>query len=244
MENKPSQSTDTAEIEKFSAMAEGWWDENGKFKPLHKLNPIRLKYIIDNIKKEFCINSLEGLKILDIGCGGGLLCEPLAKLGAKVYGIDESQKTIEVAKFHAQKSGLTINYNVSSVEELATQKPAYFDVILNMEVIEHVADTKSFMESACKLLKKDGLIFNATINRNIKSFLFAIVGAEYVMRWLPINTHSFKKFVKPSQFATLIEQNGCEIKDMIGIEYNILKDVFFVSKNLKVNYIILAKKTK
>lgn len=240
MENKLSQSADSAEIQKFSAMAESWWDENGKFKPLHKLNPIRLKYIVDSIKAEF--SSVEGLNILDIGCGGGLLCEPLARLGAKVYGIDESEKTIEVAKFHAQKSGLTINYNVSSVEELATQKPAYFDIILNMEVIEHVADTKSFMESACKLLKKDGLIFNATINRNIKSFLFAIVGAEYVMRWLPRNTHSFKKFVKPSQFAFLLEQNGCEIKDMVGIEYNILKDVFFVSKNLKVNYIILAKK--
>lgn len=240
LENKVSHSVDVNEIEKFSAMAESWWNEDGKFKPLHKLNPIRLKYIVDSIKAEFSF--VEGLKILDIGCGGGLLCEPLSRLGAKVYGIDESQKTIEVAKFHAQKSGLNINYNVSSVEELAAQKPAYFDVILNMEVIEHVADTQSFMQSACKLLKKDGLMFNATINRNIKSFLFAIVGAEYVMRWLPRNTHSFKKFVKPSQFAALLEQNNCEIKDMIGIEYNILKDVFFVSKNLKVNYIILAKK--
>ena len=193
------------EIDKFSKLADEWWDPSGKFAPLHKFNPIRQEYIINEISKNFDINidnpgSLEKLKILDVGCGGGLLCEPLARLGAKVTGIDASEKNIEIAKAHARKGNININYICTSPEKMNES----FDVILCMEVVEHVEDLDFFYKSCSKLLNKNGLIFFATINKTVKSYILAILGAEYVLRWLPIGTHDWKKFVKPSHMLSLI----------------------------------------
>ena len=187
------------EIDKFSKLADEWWDPSGKFAPLHKFNPIRQEYIINEISKNFDINidnpsSLKKLKILDVGCGGGLLCEPLSRLGAKVTGIDASEKNIEIAKAHARKGNINVNYICTSPEKVNES----YDVILCMEVVEHVEDLNFFYKSCSKLLNKNGLIFFATINKTIKSYLLAILGAEYVLRWLPIGTHDWKKFVKPS----------------------------------------------
>ena len=187
------------EIDKFSKLADEWWDPSGKFAPLHKFNPIRQEYIINEISKNFDINidnpsSLKKLKILDVGCGGGLLCEPLSRLGAKVTGIDASEKNIEIAKAHARKGNINVNYICTSPEKVNES----YDVILCMEVVEHVEDLDFFYKSCSKLLNKNGLIFFATINKTIKSYLLAILGAEYVLRWLPIGTHDWKKFVKPS----------------------------------------------
>ena len=185
------------EVKKFSDMASEWWDPNGKFSPLHKFNPVRQEYLIDRISSHFSLSldknfSFSNLTLLDIGCGGGLLCEPFARLGAQVTGIDASKNNIEVAKIHAQKTNLQIQYLSKLPEEIKNKK---FDVILCMEVIEHVDNVNFFVESCSKLLNKNGIIFFATINRNPKSYLFAIVGAEYVLRWLPIGTHDWKKFV-------------------------------------------------
>ena len=203
------------EIDKFSKLADEWWDPSGKFAPLHKFNPIRQEYIINEISKNFDINidnpsSLEKLKILDVGCGGGLLCEPLARLGAKVTGIDASEKNIEIAKAHARKGNININYICTSPEKVNEN----YDVILCMEVVEHVEDLDFFYKSCSKLLKKNGIIFFATINKTIKSYLLAILGAEYVLRWLPIGTHDWKKFVKPSHMINSLSRIGLSHKDL------------------------------
>lgn len=244
MNSSISTSIDPDEIEKFSKMADEWWDEKGKFKPLHKFNPIRLKYIIETIKEQFFLSNsylpLNGLKILDVGCGGGLLCEPLARLGASVTGIDMSEKTISIASLHAKKENLDIEYLLSSAEDLASKRAGKYDVVLNMEVIEHIADTDSFIQAIAKLTRKDGLIFNATLNKTIKSYLFAIVGAEYILNWLPKGTHSWQKFIKPIELVNLLEKHNCVIKDTKGVEYNPIKDNFYLSNSLKVNYMILA----
>ncbi len=191
-------SVNKKEIDKFSKMANEWWDPEGKFKPLHKFNPIRIKYIKENIINNFKLKNklrpLSGINILDIGCGGGLLSEPMSRMGANVTGIDASNKNIQIAKLHAKKNKLKINYFCSSPEKLKITKK--FDVILNMEIIEHVEDTDFFLKSCSKLLKKNGLMFVATINKTLKSYIFAIIGAEYVLRWLPIGTHEWEKFVK------------------------------------------------
>ena len=193
------------EIEKFSNMAAEWWDPEGKFKPLHKFNPIRIKYIKENIIKEFQLKNkkypLSGINVLDIGCGGGLLSEPMCRLGANVTAIDASNKNIAIASLHAKKNNLKINYICSSPEKLKTTKK--FDVILNMEIVEHVEDVDFFLKSCANLLKKNGLMFVATINKTLKSYLFAIVGAEYVLRWLPIGTHEWEKFVKPEELKSI-----------------------------------------
>ena len=192
-------SVNKKEIDKFSKMADEWWDPEGKFKPLHKFNPIRIKYIKENIINNFKLKNkskpLSGINILDIGCGGGLLSEPMSRMGANVTGIDASDKNIKIAKLHSKKNKLKINYLCSSPEKLKIKKK--FDVILNMEIVEHVEDIDFFLKSCSKLLKKNGLMFVATINKTLKSYVFAIVGAEYVLRWLPIGTHEWEKFVKP-----------------------------------------------
>ena len=192
-------SVNKKEIDKFSKMANEWWDPEGKFKPLHKFNPTRIKYIKENIINNFKLKNkskpLSGIKILDIGCGGGLLSEPMSRMGANVTGIDASDKNIKIAKLHSKKNKLKINYLCSSPEKLKITKK--FDVILNMEIVEHVEDIDFFLKSCSKLLKKNGLMFVATINKTLKSYIFAIVGAEYVLRWLPIGTHEWEKFVKP-----------------------------------------------
>ena len=196
------------EIEKFSKIAEEWWDTTGKFKPLHKFNPIRIDYIKQNIIKTFNLDSkkrpLNKIKILDVGCGGGLLSEPMCRLGADVTGIDASEKNINVAKVHAKKNDLSIKYICSSPEKLNTDLK--YDVILNMEIIEHVEDVEFFLKSCSKLLKKGGIMFVATLNKTFKSYIFAIVGAEYILRWLPIGTHEWEKFVKPEELIQILKR--------------------------------------
>ena len=232
------------EIEKFSKMAAEWWDPEGKFKPLHKFNPIRIKYIKENIIKEFQLKNkkypLSGINVLDIGCGGGLLSEPMCRLGANVTAIDASNKNIAIANLHAKKNNLKINYICSSPEKLKTTKK--FDVILNMEIVEHVEDVDFFLKSCANLLKKNGLMFVATINKTLKSYIFAIVGAEYVLRWLPIGTHEWEKFVKPEELKSILIKNNLNLKKIDGMNFNILKDEWNVSKDLSVNYIAEFKK--
>ena len=232
-------SVNKKEIEKFSNMADEWWDPHGKFKPLHKFNPIRIKYIKENIINHFNTKNknkpLSGINILDIGCGGGLLSEPMCRLGAKITGIDASVKNIKTAKFHAKKNGLKINYICSSPEKLKISKK--FDVILNMEIVEHVEDISFFLKSCSKLLNKNGLMFVATINKTLKSYVFAIVGAEYVLRWLPIGTHDWEKFVKPEELKEILSKNNMSLKKLDGMHFNILKDEWSVTNDLSVNYI-------
>ncbi len=227
------------EIEKFSKIAEEWWDPKGKFKPLHKFNPIRISYIINNITKTFKINNnekpLEKLKILDIGCGGGLLSEPMRKLGAEVVGIDASNKNINVAKLHAEKNNLKIEYICTSPEKFKPKK--LFDVILNMEIIEHVEDVEYFLKSCSKLLKKNGIMFIATINKTLKSYIFAIVGAEYVLRWLPIGTHDWEKFVNPDNLINISKKYNLELDSLDGMKFNLIKDEWNLSSDKSINYI-------
>ena len=227
------------EIEKFSKIAEEWWDPNGKFKPLHNFNPIRIKYIKDNIVEDLNIKSsnkpLKNIKILDIGCGGGLLSEPMCRLGASVVGIDASKKNIEVAKFHAKKNKLKIDYKVASPEMLKTQ--VKFDVILNMEIVEHVEDINFFIKESSKLLKKNGLMFVATLNKTLKSYAFAIIGAEYILKWLPIGTHDWEKFVKPNDLIEISKKHNLILKKLDGMKFNILDNSWQVSNDISVNYI-------
>ena len=232
------------EIEKFSKIAEEWWDPNGKFKPLHKFNPIRIAYIKDNIIKTLKINQkknpLKKLKILDIGCGGGLLSEPMCRLGAEVTAIDASKKNISVAKLHAKKNKLKINYICSSPEKLKIKKK--FDVILNMEIVEHVEDINFFINSCSKLLRKNGLMFVATLNKTLKSYIFAIIGAEYVLKWLPIGTHDWEKFVKPEDLKKILTKNDLKLEKLDGMTFNIIKDEWTVSSDTSINYIIKSIK--
>ena len=232
------------EIEKFSKIASQWWDPNGKFKPLHNFNPIRIEYIKNSIIKHFKIKSstksLKKINILDIGCGGGLLSEPMCKLGANVVGIDASSKNIEVAKFHAKKNNLKINYICSSPEKLRIGKK--FDVILNMEIIEHVDDIDFFIKKSSQLLKKNGLMFVATLNKTLKSYFFAIIGAEYVLRWLPIGTHDWEKFVKPKDLIEISKRNSLNIEELDGLKFDVLKNKWNISKDKSVNYIAKFKK--
>ena len=232
-------SVNKKEIQKFSNMADEWWDPHGKFKPLHKFNPIRIKYIKENIINQFNKKNknkpLSGVNILDIGCGGGLLSEPMCRLGANITGVDASIKNIKTAKFHAKKNGLKINYMCSSPEKLKINKK--FDVILNMEIVEHVEDISFFLKSCSKLLNKNGLMFVATINKTLKSYVFAIVGAEYILRWLPIGTHEWEKFVNPEDLKKILAKNNLSLKKLDGMHFNILKDEWGISKDLSVNYI-------
>ena len=237
-------SVNKKEIEKFSKMAAEWWDPSGKFKPLHKFNPIRIRYIKENIINSFKLKSkkkpLDKINILDIGCGGGLLSEPMTRLGANVTGIDASSKNINIAKLHAKKNKLKINYLCSSPEKLKIQKK--FDVILNMEIVEHVEDINFFINSCSKLLKKNGLMFVATLNKTLKSYLFAIIGAEYVLRWLPIGTHDWEKFVKPEDLKKILNKNNLKLEKLDGMNFNIISDEWSVSSDTSINYIVKSIK--
>ena len=228
------------EIEKFSKIAEEWWDPNGKFKPLHKFNPIRISYIKENIINTFNLknkkeNPLSEIKILDVGCGGGLLSEPLSRLGAEVFGIDASDKNIKIAKLHAKKNNLNIKYFCSSPEKFKIKNE--FDVILNMEIVEHVEDVDFFLKSCSKLLKKDGIMFVATLNKTLKSYLFAIIGAEYVLKWLPIGTHEWEKFVKPDELINFLNKFNLKLTDLKGVKFDLLNNDWKFSSDTSVNYI-------
>ena len=227
------------EVEKFNKIAEEWWDPKGKFKPLHNFNPLRISYLKDNIIKTFNIQKkdkiLSGVKILDIGCGGGLLCEPMSRLGAEVFGMDASEKNIEVAKIHAKKSSLNIEYFCSSPEKFKSDLK--FDVILNMEIIEHVEDVDFFLKSCAKFLKKNGIMFVATLNKTLKSYLFAIIGAEYILKWLPIGTHEWEKFVKPEELINITKKYDLTLNDLKGVKLNLLTNNWELSTDKSVNYI-------
>ena len=227
------------EIEKFSSIAEEWWDPTGKFKPLHKFNPIRISYIKNNIIRSLKLNNnekpLKKVKILDIGCGGGLLTEPMKKLGADVVGIDASEKNIKIAKLHSKKNNLNIKYLCVSPENFIAKEK--FDVILNMEIVEHVEDIDFFLKSSSKLLKKGGIMFVATLNKTLKSYLFAIVGAEYILKWLPIGTHEWEKFVKPEDLIDILKKYNLKLDCLDGMKLNILTDQWKISADKSVNYI-------
>ena len=227
------------EIEKFSKIAEEWWNPEGKFKPLHKFNPIRISYIKNNIINTLNLKKterpLEKVKILDVGCGGGLLSEPMSRLGADVVGIDASEKNIRIAKLHAQKNNLDIKYLCTSPENFRSEKK--FDVILNMEIVEHVEDVDFFLKSCSKLLKSNGIMFIATINKTFKSYIFAIIGAEYILRWLPIGTHEWEKFVKPKDLINILEKYNLKLDTLEGLKFNILKNEWIFDKDKSVNYI-------
>ena len=232
------------EIEKFTRIAEEWWNPNGKFKPLHKFNPIRIKYIRDTVMSEYKIKNdnqpLKGLRILDIGCGGGLLSEPMAKLGAEVTGIDASYKNIEVAKHHLKKSKLKIKYYNASPENLKIKTK--FDIILNMEIVEHVDDVETFIKESSKFLRKSGVMFIATLNKTLKSYLFAIIGAEYILKWLPIGTHDWEKFIKPEYLIKICKKNSLTLKKIDGMTFNPILKKWSVSNDKSVNYISKFKK--
>ena len=231
------------EIDKFSKLAREWWDPNGKFKPLHKFNPVRLDYIKKSILKKLKKGDgtyLKNVKILDIGCGGGLLCEPLTRLGAQVVGIDASNKNIKIAKIHAKKSDLKINYYCTTPENFNYKEK--FDVVLNMEIVEHVEDVNLFLKESSKFLKKNGIMFIATLNKTLKSYFFAILGAEYVLRWLPIGTHDWNMFVKPSELVEICKKNSLMLEEILGVKYNIISRDWELSTDNNVNYMALFKK--
>ena len=233
------------EIQKFSKLADEWWDVNGKFKPLHMFNPIRIEYITEKIKQHFKIsdsktNFLNGLNILDIGCGGGLISEPMARLGGSVTGIDASERNIKVAKIHSKKNKLKINYINKSPEQLENNKK--FDIILNLEIVEHVDNVDLYLKSCGNLLRKNGIMFTATLNRSLISYLKAIIGAEYILRWLPIGTHDWNKFLKPEELEKLLHNEKFSTVDIKGLEFNPILNKWKKSDNLSVNYIISSLK--
>ena len=233
------------EIDKFSKLADEWWDPEGKFKPLHNFNPVRLRYIKDTITKKFGNKSeklpLKDIKILDIGCGGGLLSEPLSRLGATVTGIDASDRNIKIAKMHLKKSKLDINYYCSSPESFEAKEK--FDVVLNMEIVEHVDNVDFFLLKSSELLKKDGLMFIATLNKTLKSYVFAIIGAEYILKWLPIGTHDWNKFLKPDDLINICKNNSLNLNNIIGVKFDILKNEWIVSNDKSINYLAQFSKT-
>jgi 2-polyprenyl-6-hydroxyphenyl methylase/3-demethylubiquinone-9 3-methyltransferase len=238
----------TEEVEKFGRLADEWWDPKGKFKPIHKFNPVRLAYIREHALSHFgkdgsARRPLAGLRVLDIGCGGGLLCEPLARLGATVVGADAAERNIAVAKLHATQSGLEIDYRATTSEALAAAGEK-FDIVLNMEVVEHVDNVPLYMKSCADLVAPGGLIFTATINRTLRALGLAIFGAEYVLRWLPRGTHSYEKFLTPDEIRTLLTRNGLKVTDQTGVVYHPLADDWRMSPDMGVNYMVLAEKAK
>lgn len=237
---------DQSEVDRFSAMAAEWWDPTGKFKPLHKFNPVRLTYIREQICQRFdrdpkTPNALKGLRVLDIGCGGGLLCEPMSRMGAEVIGADASNVNIEVAKIHAEQSGVEVDYRATTAEDLAASGEK-FDVVLNMEVVEHVADVDLFVTACCDMVKPNGLMFVATINRTPKARALAIFMAEEVLRWLPKGTHTYEKLVRPEEIEAPVNASGMEVIDRTGVFYNPLTDRWNKSRDMDVNYMLLASR--
>jgi len=232
------------EVARFQAIADAWWDAQGKFKPLHQLNTPRLEFLRDRLAAHFGRDAraerpFEGLTLLDVGCGGGLLCEPLTRLGFAVTGIDAGEKNIAVAKLHAEQSGLAIDYRACTPEQLEGKQ---FDVVLSMEVVEHVPDVDAFLRAAGASLKPGGAFFGATMNRTPKAFALAIVGAEYVLRWLPRGTHDWKKFLKPAEFASALRPAGIEVKAFEGMRFDLIHDRWSLCRNLDVNYLLYGVK--
>ena len=243
-----SKTVDAVEIAKFSAMADAWWDPVGAFKPLHRLNPVRLAYIRDAGIRRFARDErapepLAELSVLDIGCGGGLLAEPLSRLGASVTGIDASERNIGIARAHALKTGARVTYFPCAVEDIAGRETGY-DMVLAMEVVEHVADVNTFIATAAGLVKPGGLMIVATLNRTAKAFALAIVGAEYILRWLPQGTHDWRRFVKPSELAGALRPTGLSVSRLTGVTYNPLLDRWSLSRDLDVNYILEAEQPR
>jgi 2-polyprenyl-6-hydroxyphenyl methylase/3-demethylubiquinone-9 3-methyltransferase len=241
-----SVTVDDAEVARFDRLANTWWDAKGPMRTLHKFNPVRLTYIRNAAAAHWDRDvadglPLEGLSILDVGCGGGLLCEPLSRLGASVTGIDPARTNVEVARRHAERSGAIVGYRNETVETLVDEG-ASFDIVLAMEVVEHVADVDAFVEACCRAVKPGGLLIMATLNRTMKSFALAIVGAEYVLRWLPRGTHEWAKFVTPRELESSIGRNGLAISDRIGVVYNPLADAWRLSSDVGVNYMVLCEK--
>ena len=237
---------DEAEVERFSALASEWWDPRGKMAPLHKFNPVRLGYIRDQTTARFGrdakqLGCLKGLRFLDIGCGGGILSEPLARLGAAMVGADPSQTNIEAAKLHAAQSGLAIDYRQTTAEDLSAAGEQ-FDVVLAMEVVEHVADVNLFVESCAAMVKPGGLMIAATLNRTLKSFALAIVGAEYILRWLPVGSHTWDKFVTPNELEIAMERGGLRVTAEQGVIYNLFRDEWQLSSDTDVNYMLTAER--
>lgn len=235
-----------AEIAKFTAMAEQWWDPKGKFKPLHKFNPVRLSYIRDNLLLHFgrdgnAMRPFEGLTILDVGCGGGLLCEPLARLGATVTGIDAAERNIAIARLHAEQSGLDIDYRATTSEALAAEGKT-FDMVLNMEVVEHVDNVPLYMKSCADLVKPGGLMLTATLNRTARAWALAIVGAERILRWLPKGTHDWNKFLTPDEIKTLLTRNGLIVTGETGVVFHPLADEWRRSRDMSINYMVMAER--
>ena len=237
---------DAAEVARFDALAATWWDEAGPMRVLHRFNPVRLAYIRDRVCRHHGRETerpfaLEGLSIVDIGCGGGILSEPLARLGATVIGADPSRTNIEAAKLHAAQSGLAIDYRQTTAEDLA-EAGERFDVVLAMEVVEHVADVNLFVECCAGMVKPGGLMIAATLNRTLKSFALAIVGAEYILRWLPRGTHQWDKFVTPNELEIAMEKGGLRVTDERGVIYNLLRDEWQLSSDIDVNYMLTAER--
>jgi 2-polyprenyl-6-hydroxyphenyl methylase/3-demethylubiquinone-9 3-methyltransferase len=225
---------DPAEIDKFQSIASRWWDRESEFKTLHEINPLRVTYI------EKQAQGVEGKKILDVGCGGGILAEALANKGAQVTGIDVAELSLKVAKMHLHESGLEVDYQLSTVEDFAQQHAARFDIVTCLEILEHVPDPASIVASASRLLKPDGLLCLSTLNRNPKSFALAILGAEYILRMLPRGTHEYKKFIKPSELAATLRANGMQLRDITGISYNPITRNYSLGRNIDVNYLMTA----
>jgi 2-polyprenyl-6-hydroxyphenyl methylase/3-demethylubiquinone-9 3-methyltransferase len=240
----PGSTVDPAEVAKFSKLSEEWWDPNGRMAPLHKINPLRLGYIRDAACRKFgrdakSLNCLEGLRILDIGCGAGLLCEPLTRLGARLSGVDPSASNIAAAWLHADKGQLSIDYRCSTVEQMDGRER--FDIVLAMEVVEHVSDVGLFIDRCAAMLEPGGMMVISTLNRNWKSFALAIVGAEYILRWLPRGTHQWEKFVTPDELARRLANNKLAITDQAGVVYNPLADRWSLSSDMDVNYMVVAE---
>jgi 2-polyprenyl-6-hydroxyphenyl methylase / 3-demethylubiquinone-9 3-methyltransferase len=237
---------DPAEIARFAALAEGWWDPAGKFKPLHKLNPLRLGFLRERLTRHFARDStalrpFQGLRLLDIGCGGGLVAEPMARLGFAVTGIDAAAETIATARTHAGQVGLGIDYRAIAAETLAAAGEQ-FDVVLSLEIVEHVADLETFLAAAAALTKPGGALVAATLNRTGKSYLFAIIGAEYVLGWLPHGTHEWRKFVRPSELVAGLRRNRLRVTEIAGVTYNPLTDRWSLTTDVDINYMIFAVK--
>lgn len=240
-------SVDAAEIQKFSAMAAAWWDPHGDFKPLHRLNPVRIQFIRDNAAAHFGLkphsdNPLSGLRLLDIGCGGGLLSEPMCRLGADVTAIDAAERNVQIAKAHAADMQLNIDYRHATAESLR-ENGDMFDIVLNMEVVEHVANVDEFLNTAAHLVRPGGLMIGSTLNRTVKAYAMAIVGAEYVLRWLPRGTHDWQKFVKPSELAGALRRAGLQVETLTGLVYNPINEKWRLSdRDLDVNYMAVASR--
>ena len=245
--SEPARTTiDQIEVDRFSAMAAEWWSPTGKFRPLHKFNPVRLAYLKDRICENYGrdprnARPLAGLRILDIGCGGGLLSEPVARMGATVIGADPSEKNIGIASTHARQSGVEVDYRAVTAEQLA-EGGETFDVVLNMEVVEHVADVNFFMTTCAGMVRPGGMMFVATINRTMKAMALAIIGAEYVLRWLPRGTHQYEKLVRPEELEAPINASGMSISHRTGVFFNPIQNQWNLSKDMDVNYMMVAKR--